>query len=69
MYRQVLTTNVVGPFLLSVALLPSLRKRDTRTIVQVGATCRSSMLSRFLHCSIPTVSCTRVRVAARAGQV
>ena len=36
MYRQVLNTNVVGPFLVSLALLPSLRKKERRTIVQVG---------------------------------
>ena len=37
MYRQVLDTNVVGPFLVSLALLPSLRKKESRTIVQVGS--------------------------------
>ncbi len=36
MYRQLLDTNVVGPFLVALALLPSLRKKESRTIVQVG---------------------------------
>ena len=36
MYRQVLDTNVVGPFLVALALLPTLRKKESRTIVQVG---------------------------------
>ena len=36
MYRQVLNTNVVGPFLVSLALLPSLRRKERRTIVQVS---------------------------------
>ena len=36
-YRQVLDTNVVGPFLVALDLLPSLRKKESRTIVQVGA--------------------------------
>lgn len=39
MYRQLLDTNVVGPFLVALALLPSLRKKESRTIVQVGHSC------------------------------
>ena len=62
MYRQVLDVNVVGPFLVSLALLPSLRKKERRTIVQVGtsaAQARAEHAVRAIALLCQRTRCTR----------